>query len=337
MNRGESYYTITGGFVNNKKVIEHMKVPNRPSVSKPKTDGIISSKPKTDGIISSKPKTDIIISSKPKTDGIISSKPNYKAPIKIRANIYENLKFVSIRNLKVSATNNIAEAATFRLNIEEDTSFLTYKDGDKLYILYTIQSTPKLEANEMRPSIDASDRDFFSDKNGGMFLELVTDDIKLTVNAKNNKWIEILDKKSWSKYVLFNSSSSVIIPRIKFDFINTDTNVVDTWLSPTLNRSDGIRSTSVVRTPSTSSTSPVNNIQETMNIIQEKIVTLEEERNKCYIDIKTSCPPGYKCIPSNIWKDIAKGIDGMDIMIEDTQILDGDSLSTNVNITEISN
>ena len=39
----------------------------------------------------------------------------------------------------------------------------------------------------MRPSIDASDRDFFSDKNGGMFLELVTDDIKLTVNAKNNK------------------------------------------------------------------------------------------------------------------------------------------------------
>jgi len=82
---------------------------------------------------------------------------------------------------------------------------------------------------------------------------------------------------------------------------------------------------------------PVNNIQETMDLIQGKLVTLEEERNKCFTDIKTSCPPGYKCIPSNIWKDIAKGIDGIDIMIEDTQILDGDSPSTDVNIKELSN
>ena len=82
---------------------------------------------------------------------------------------------------------------------------------------------------------------------------------------------------------------------------------------------------------------PVNNIQETMDLIQGKLVTLEEERNKCFTDIKTSCPPGYKCIPSNIWKNIAKGVDGMDIMIEKTQILHGDSPSTDVNIKELSN
>ena len=312
MNRGETYYSITGEFVNNKKVIEHL-MDSSTSVSKP--------------------------------------------PIKVKIivnNIVKGFMIIKNKNLEVDFTENEADATNFELNRFEDKSFLTYRNNDKLYILYMKLQAKKTNTDKLLkslPPIDTIKQNFMLSGGMPIMLELVTDDIMIHVNEKDNKWKldGNLAAEYWYKYVLFNSSSVLKLnseeptPKfwkpISFEFINLDTMQRMSDLSmydPNYSIDEQVVSTPI-RSGLTSSTSPVNNIQETMDLIQEKIVTLEKERNKCFIDIKTSCPSGYKCIPSNIWKNIAKGIDGMDIMIEDTQILDGDSLSTNVNITEISN
>jgi|SaaInlStandDraft_5_1057022.scaffolds.fasta_scaffold26045_2 hypothetical protein len=335
MNRGETYYSITGEFVNNKKVIEHLMDSSNTSTS--------------------------------------VSKP----PIKVKLFVNNIVKgFMIIKNEneylgRVDFTENEADATNIELNRFEDKSFLTYRNNDKLYILYMKLQAKKTNTDKLLksvPPIDTIKQNFMPSGGRPIMLELVTDDIMIHVNAKDNKWNSDsnLADESWYKNVLFNSSSVLKLnseeptPKfwkpISFEFINLDTmqrmsdlsmydpdysesgQVVRTPITSDLTPS----TSQVVRTfPSTSdltsSTPPVNNIQETMDLIQGKIRTLEKERNKCFIDIKTSCPPGYKCIPSNIWKNIAKGVDGMDIMIEKTQILHGDSPSTDVNIKELSN
>ena len=134
-----------------------------------------------------------------------------------------------------------------------------------------------------------------------------------TFNSYN---YQILDYGSmWKRKVIFNDIADVIDGEpVDIFFINHD-NVESESLPSMMLEEDSeiIPKVEEIEQPE----EHVINIQDSINNMQKQFETLKN-------DLKTSCPPGYKCIPNTVWSSLSNKIDNLDSEFDNSLILDGD-------------